>query len=362
MGQLDDWFERIELAVAEAGSPVAASSQARWTDLWQRGFVAMLPLWRSSPHNVGLLAMPGTAPQEWPAIVEFDGEALTLASNSATALPMFLLLAHLAKAPRSAASLSTRWPEIGKRLLALHAVLGGDPEPLKGLVQAMGDARVREELASPDTHPEQFAARYGQLARQIDPSPRFSRYADWVEGSLRGHFDVPDPAAEYGPWARQTGMRAANWMSGTGGGRSLPEDLRADLLENFAGVDTGLPRQPGWRVLPGSGSSEANLSSLSHWQEAGGAKRDGKGMVEAIRREGMRYSGLTHAEAVPALAEDGELERAWGVLNSAAWWMARNIGEVPPSILAGARLLVRHRDWSDIGFVIEKSAQMRGVA
>jgi hypothetical protein len=69
----------------------------------------------------------------------------------------------------------------------------------------------------------------------------------------------------------------------------------------------------------------------------------------------MNYEGYAHAEAVVALDERGEPERAWGALHSAAWWGANSRGVAPSAMFDGARLLARRHGWDDIAWAVEQA-------
>jgi hypothetical protein len=70
----------------------------------------------------------------------------------------------------------------------------------------------------------------------------------------------------------------------------------------------------------------------------------------------MDYDGYAHAEAVVALDESGEPERAWGALHSAAWWGANSVGKAPAAMLDGGRLLAERHGWKDIGWALDRAA------
>jgi hypothetical protein len=71
-------------------------------------------------------------------------------------------------------------------------------------------------------------------------------------------------------------------------------------------------------------------------------------LVKALAIEGVSYQGYTHAEAVVALDEADQPERAWQVLQSAAWWAARRAGHVPDAMLTGALFLAERHGWGNI--------------
>ena len=42
------------------------------------------------------------------------------------------------------------------------------------------------------------------------------------------------------------------------------------------------------------------------------------------------------------------------VLQSAAWWAARNTGKVPDAMIEGARFLADRRGWPDVLWVVQR--------
>ena len=79
------------------------------------------------------------------------------------------------------------------------------------------------------------------------------------------------------------------------------------------------------------------------------------GIVRALVAEGTSYRGLAHAEAVVVLDERGEPHRAWGSLQSAAWWAARSTGHTPEAMLTGAIFLAERHSWDDVHWVVERA-------
>jgi hypothetical protein len=138
----------------------------------------------------------------------------------------------------------------------------------------------------------------------------------------------------------------------------LPGAWLQQLIEERAGLDSGVFDEPSWSIQPGGASSETMLTeaamSTSHAPPSTDAV--GEQIRDALLKEGASYRGLAHAEAVPILAQSGEAKRAWGILLSAAWWAARNTGEAPSATLDGARLLADRHGWSDVRWVVDRAA------
>ena len=80
-------------------------------------------------------------------------------------------------------------------------------------------------------------------------------------------------------------------------------------------------------------------------------------LARALTEQALSYRGLAHAEAVVVLDERGEPERAWGVMQSAAWWAARRTGAVPDAILEGARFLAERHGWADVAWVVARAIE-----
>ena len=363
MAQIDDWFARITAAVDAVGiDAIRPLGRADRAALVTRGHPGVLPLWQRNPYVIGLLALPDVSPEHWPAVMETGGDAFTLATDASTLVPRFLFVSELSRAPGDAAALAGAWPRAGAAIAALHETLGGDRRTLDIVIESILDPARREPFESPFRSRERFDAAHGALARRIDDSPAFAAYADWIDASLAGR---PEPAATpdaYGCWARQVFAKAVLLTAGSGQRYSPPGPILTGLVEAFAGLDTSVSNSPSWFIRPGNGSAEAMLGQLADRVDPDAlADPLSRAMAEAIRVDRMGYDGLVHAGAVPALAERGEPARAWGVLQSAAWWMAKRLTELPASIFDGARLLVRQGEWGDLGFVVDQAAGATGA-
>jgi hypothetical protein len=363
MVKLGEWEADIAAAVGDLSwpsdiciSPIDLNARLALT---AKGFFGVLPLWREAEVTAGLLALPNLEPTGWPGIIEKGGQALTLSSDAGTILPRFLMSRFLSNNIAGAKQLSKAWPEAQAGLSALHAVLGGMAETLEVLADVINDSRERRAFEY-DAGVEGFETAHSILARRIDRSEQFSRFADWMDASIAGDPLPRESAQAYGPWARQLYVRAAG----------LPDDLVDDLpqatllelLETFAGIDTAVPNVPTWEARPGAGSGQAALVALAARIDLDSCPNDpvAAGLLRALRVQGVRYDGYAHAEAVVARDEGGQPERAWGTLHSAAWWAARSIGEAPSAMLDGARLLADRSDWKDIRWVIDRAAGSSG--
>jgi hypothetical protein len=363
--ELTAWCHEIEARVAGLSRigirPVDRQARSK---LVRGGFVGVLPLWRRAGVTVGLQAMPGQAPEAWPGVIEKGDQALTLAADASTLLPRFLFTRLLSNNIEGAESLAGKWPEVRDEATALHDLLGGAPEILATVVGVITDPETRKPFEYDVDRPAPFEAAHSRLARKIDRSPAFARYADWIDASLTGNAAPPHPPEAYGVWVRQLYCRAAEFPRDRLGGAMLPQAILLDLAEAFAGLDTAVPNVPGWELRPGASSGAAALVSIANKIDLDACADDPirRGLVEALRTEHMNYRGLAHAEAVVALDEGGEPERAWGALHSAAWWGARSTGEAPAAILDGARLLCDRHGWDHIRWVVDRAAETGGTA
>jgi hypothetical protein len=143
-------------------------------------------------------------------------------------------------------------------------------------------------------------------------------------------------------------------FAGRGTGRA-PAPWRYRIIEEGAGVDCGLPIRASWQVDVGDGSPETVLLEAAMRVDQEGSLEDPvtKAMARAMESEGPYYRGLAHAEAVVVLNEQGQPERAWGALQSASWWSARNMGDIPEALLRGANLLAQEQGWAEIFAVLD---------
>lgn len=357
MNALKEWTEEVASRVEALGEVgIEPAREALGRELIGCGYPGVLPLWRDRFVIAGALGLPGVEPRHWPALMIERGEAATLATNSATLLPRFLMQRRLSNLPAAAEALAGRWPELADAARALHLSLGGAGESLEALAEVLKDASKRDAFRHKTGEDESFEAAHGALARAIDRSPEFGHYADWFDCCIRD--DLPPVETRlYGVWARQALCWSFNLSLD---GEPEIDDPHAPiaLVEAFAGLDTAFPIKPSWAASAADGSSDGHIPIVAESVAEANLGDDAvqTGLVEALRAAGSRYEGYAHAEAVVALDERGEPERAWGALHSAAWWMARNVGEAPPAILDGARLLCDRHGWDDLRWVVDRNA------
>ncbi|MEO5851901.1 MAG: hypothetical protein ABIQ15_05260, partial [Nocardioides sp.] len=182
-------------------------------------------------------------------------------------------------------------------------------------------------------------------------------YAQWLDAHSAGQFPAPASTEAYGRWSR----RVMCWsevleLSGRGAPdrSALP---RQSIIEGAAGVDSGLSPRVSWRADIGEGSAETVLleSAMRLEQEPDIEDPITRALAHAMDNEGLDYRGLAHAEAVVVLRDRGEPERAWGALQSAAWWSSRHLGEMPDFVMNGGRLMAEENDWTDVASMLERS-------
>lgn len=358
--------ERLAETVAKCVDEVSRSdllgfeptSSADHGALHGSGLIGVLPLWKKGDIRAGLIARPETDPLDWVAVIEGRGQALTLASNARTALPRFLLTQVLADNAKLLEALAAEWSDVRARLAKLHGALGGTAASFDPLEAAIADADVRNALSDVSANPDRFQGALSALSRAVDSSAAFAAFADWLDTAVAGDPTVRQDTQAMGPWARLCVAWAQKLLERSRGKAALPPAVVMDLIVSFAGVDACVPAKASWTMRSVAGSGEAGQVSLARdFDEDSTADRVELGLVEALRTERLRYNGVPHAEAVVVFDEQGEPARAWGALNSAAWWMARRMGEAPPAILDGARLLCDRHGWEDIRWVVERNAE-----
>ena len=359
MTALPEWFAQISSGVvALDGLRMRPVETAERRATWEKGFPAFLPVWRRAGVTVSLLATPGQAPGQWRGVIEHCGQALTLSENAATLLPRYLFTRYISNNPEGVELLVSSWDGLHEALVTLHGMLGGDASTLEPLRQAIADPALRRAFEFDEDRRARFEAAHSRLARQIDASQEFSRYADWIDGAIAGRLDPQRRIDAYGRWANQLLARFAEMSAAAGIALDRHAGDFAKLLEELAGLDAAVPNIPTWECQPGSGSSEALHASVAARLEPASLPPDpvSKGIVQALKDYGMNYDGRAHAEAVVALDEGGEPQRAWRALQSAAWWMARGTGEAQAPIWDGALLLCDRHGWEDIRWVVEHSS------
>jgi hypothetical protein len=359
--ELEGWVAEIERAVAGVSAVPSmgfgeSTGRALSRAVASRGFLGVLPLWSTGGRVVGLWADPEASPEIWPGVVLADGQALTVASDSSTLLPQ-IIVQQFSSDPDAVRRLTTNWTKYGSAVESLHERLGGSSNTLDIVIGAASDSTTLEAFNySGDT--ADFEEAHSELSRKIDRSASFKRYAGWLDGAVAGRYTAPVEPARYGSWGRRV-LCWANRLSFTRPSTPGPSvDQLWQVVEGHAGLDSGVPTVPSWAVEPGGASGEGALiqaaMTIDHYPPADDPLR--RGLLRALLSEGSAYRGLAHAEATVALDERGEPERAWAVMQSAAWWAARNMSEVPDVFLLGARFLAESHHWADILTVLDRAS------
>jgi hypothetical protein len=321
------------------------------------GFIGVLPLWREASVVAGLQADPREGVDQWRGLIVKDGQALTLASSPATLLPRYLLMRFLADDSESLADLAAEWPRSGPAFGRLHGALGGDAASLDAVVAVLRDPTAHNALDLDKSEQPVFEAAMSRIARQIEPSASFQAFAAWLDAAIAGDAKPPEASERMGVWARQAVVWAAKLAAERNERIEISGKIALKVLEAWAGVDAGVPREATWNLRPGADSSVRGLVTLAEAADVDDLRDDpiGAGLVEAIRERGDGYAGEAHAAAVAAFDEGGDPERAWGALNAAAWWAAAATGDIPPAMLDGVRLLCERHDWPEIQWVTDQT-------
>ena len=323
------------------------------------GFPAVLPLWSGELQTVGLLADPSARPEAWAGVLLSRRQGLTLATDVRTVLPQLILHRVLSNLPKTAAALAARWTEIETRVLALNRALGGSDQALRVVLDAVTNPETRQLFSLRPGHEAEFEQAHSDLGRRIDESNVFQRYADWLDACIQRRPRPVESLDTYGPWARRVLCWAQRLRHRYSSALSVPAVLVHQIVEERAGIDSGVPTRPTWGARPGAASGETVLIEAANSIQGEPSSGDpvSEGVVRALVTEGVAYTGYTHAQAVVMLDERGEPERAWQVLQSAAWWMARKTGAVPDPILKAAQSLAERHGWEDVLFVLRRSME-----
>ena len=317
------------------------------------GYIGIIPLWSGLYTTAGLRVVPGTAVERWPGIlVSNNGFSLTIATSAKSLLPRWALH-EISLYPGIIDRVEARSSEFFELGRDLHLALGGDEATWRIFVDSFREAStsLRRQRAEPA-----FERACSALARRMDDSDEFRAFADWMDAALDGEPSVP-AIDRMGCWDRLAAI--LTWLLANEEmprSKALTDAVGRVIAEN-AGIDTSVSLPLSWGVRPGPTSAEATLARLAR-SLAMIAFDDPLTQVlaERLRTDGVTYTGLTHAEAVPLLDERGEPGRAWEVLCSAAWWMARNLGEPSPAIFEGGRLLCDRHGWDDARWVVDRMA------
>lgn len=349
-------FERADaMRAALAVEPSHPSGASNWP---MPGLPGVVPLWSDGAWTFGLMALPCLDAANWPGVMVWRDQAITLASGPATLLPRFLVERHLSNFPDRANALQRSWGSIEQDVSALHAALGGQDSSLVPFADVLLDDRARQNFAFSPSSRAEFEAAHEALFRAIDPSPEFAAFADWFSARLGGARMPPEPD-RYGRWSRQSLAWSLQFDVGSG---ALGDNLAqlAPLVTGHAGWDTGVSTQPSWHD-PASGGSLGLVTMTAQLIETEPAPADGVDqlLIHAVAQAGTGYDGIAHAEATPILDERGDIERAWAALCAAAWWMHADRGEMPPSILDGARLIASHPGAADMLWLVDQAGRVR---
>jgi hypothetical protein len=328
-------------------------------DEWQLpGLLGVLPLWADDSWAFGLMAVPDRNVEDWPGVMVWHEQAISISTNSATLLPRFLIARHLSNFPDEACSLKQNWNAIKAPLEALHAALGGHTDALNHLAEVVADDITRKRFNFSASNDQDFEAAHEALFRAIDISPEFTAFANWFSAEMSGE-RRPVDSESFGNWGRQALAWSLQFDVARG---TLGSDFSSltPLVAGQNGWDTGISVAPSWHDT-GSGGSLAFGTMAAQLIDAGPELADptDQRLVHAIAEAGTAYNGMAHAKLVPFLDEQGQADRAWSALCGAAWWTQMSRGEIAPAIFDGARLLCDRHGWDDIRWVLDHNASNR---
>ncbi|MEK6279389.1 MAG: hypothetical protein AABN95_03470 [Acidobacteriota bacterium] len=362
MSILSNWVSEIGQTAGALGSEpnlgvVQPPAPALSRTIALAGFPGVLPLWSDGTDTVGLMADPRSTPQMWPGVIIKDGQGLTLASDARTLLPQLIVLRVMSNSPDSTREFGERWSAVRDKAIALHKALGGVEETLDTVAAVASDPKAREDFKYRRGEEAKFEAAHSALCRKVDPSIPFLHYADWLDACIAGRGSTPDEPARYAPWGRRVLCWANRVASSQPAMGKLPAAMVHRIIEGHAGVDSGVPVKASWSISPGAASGETALveAAMTIEHEPPPADPVTAALVRALITEGTTYRGYAHAEAVVILDERGESERAWEVMQSAAWWAARSVGETPEAMLKGAQFMANRHNWADVKWVVERA-------
>ena len=241
------WIAELHEQVAAFGAePAVGIEQAPDATLSKtvasNGFPGVIPLWSGRRGIVGLQADPNAPPQKWRGVILRGSQGLTLASDSRTLLPQFVISELLSNSPDRARRLAERWTDVGTRVMALHKSLGGDEQRMMVVLAAASDSATREEFKYKKDQEDRFEKAHSTLCRKVDDSESFAKYADWLDACISADWVAPAPNEGYGPWARRV---LCWWGRLSLSQRGIPKPPSAALhpiVESEAGVDAGVNR------------------------------------------------------------------------------------------------------------------------
>jgi hypothetical protein len=322
------------------------------------GYPLCLQLWRGWRASVVLVPLPDLQWSRWPAIIINERDALPLASDRSTAFPQFLVKRLVSANPKGAARLRDNWAIDRKDAGHLQSMLAGDPTVLEAIVMAISDERRFAALT--DRKAAGFERAHSDLIRSLDPSPSFARFADWIDQSIDSGTAADGISRIDWPW---------NWLALSWSAFDRSNDVQGinsalcdawNVIERFSGIGSGVANKPTWGQGAGAYSGSDTLALLLDLFENVQRSDDPikSRIAKSMIAQGFEYDGVAHAEAVAMADEAGDPHRAWGLLHSAAWWMGRNLNEVPPAIFDGARLVCERHNWADIRWVVERNAKV----
>lgn len=359
MSDLVDFVELISEVLASNDGMRAALAIRSHDPLsvheWQLpGLLGVLPLWSDNSWTFGLMVVPDCKAKDWPGVMVWREQAISISTDSATLLPRFLVARHLSNFPDEACSLKKNWDAIRTPLEALHIALGGRIGALDHLAEVVADDSTRERFNLSVSSRQEFETAHEALFRAMDNSAEFTAFADWFSAELRGERRTVDPIV-YGNWGRQALAWSLQFDVALG---TLGSDFSsfAPLVTGQNGWDTGVSVAPSWHDT-GSGGSLGLGTMVAQLIDAGSELADpiDQCLAHAIAQAGSGYDGIAHAEQVPFLDDQGEADRAWSALCGAAWWMHMSRGEIAPAIFDGARLLCDHHGWEDILWIVDQA-------
>jgi hypothetical protein len=363
MDEITNWFDGVQKCVERLSSETSIGQLSCPDETDARsvasfGFLAILPLWVTSAHTVGLLALPDLERNKWPVVVARQGDALTLATDSRTLVPRYLTQMLLSGKAARTELIAQAWGSLREKLAALHLALGGSPTPMDAFDKLISDRSWRADIAAWDGDRDIFERAHSLASRQFDVTDEFTNFANWLDQAVSGKVAGAKPESSFGIWSRQTVAWLSLWHDLDICISNTSQDWLVEFIEQYAGLDTGLTQPLSWSNRPGAGSSAATLVSAARRAAARQDVDDpiSSQIIASMVAEHMSYSGLAHLEAAKRLRENKQMTRAWGTLNSAAWWFARRAGTVPQETSDFAEVMCAENRWDDIRWVVDRAA------
>lgn len=335
---------------------------AHYTSLIKYGTWCILPVAKRFPflkifgqEVVGVRLLPNRSILESPVVICSGNQIITASTTLASAIPMLIYRYSLYEQPKRWKIICDRWSQIEDELIALHSALGGH-DRLKGIRSLLFD----EQIYSQSNQPNAFQESVRESLDILDQSPEHLLYRKYVHQAILTHTaTIPLPKG-FGCWTNAAKIIAFQANLSRKYDIEFPLLAAWEVVNMPASVDTGTTREI-QHLFRSGGNADLRIYKAveflyqyqdkvpTEWQEDPIWKA-----TMMLAEHGQNYNGIAHIETAKHLDEQGQPERAFDALISAAFWSYNYQGKALNTTIEAAYYLASKYGWEEIYAILDQ--------